>query len=306
MSILRKGAIFFLLLTASGIFAYWEWTPKTGKWINPKYAVKDTAKEQFELAEKYKEEGALEKAIREYEKLLKHYPDSEYAAQSCFCLAEVYQSTGDIRESFGYYQKIVDNYPQSPLVLEAVKRQSVMAEEQLKKNSIKFIGRQEEKGDMLAKVVESHPYGEETPEKAMQLGSFYLEIKEFDKARDVFNGMVMRYTNPSVIEEAQFYLIKTEFLSTPEVSTDIKQYQEVKNRIDAFLLLYPDSSYGNEITSIRNQLSEREAKQYYEIASFYERTGKKDSAKHYYRILVDNYPETDYGKTAAKKLRVSD
>ena len=40
-------------LWAAPSFAYWEWTPQTGRWINPKYASKATPQEQYEWARGY-------------------------------------------------------------------------------------------------------------------------------------------------------------------------------------------------------------------------------------------------------------
>ena len=286
-------------------FSYWEWTPKTGKWINPKYAVKDTAKEQFEWAEQLRKQGDINQALNEYEKLLKHYPDSEYAATSCFILGEIYQSKGDNKKAFDYYQKIVDRYPSSPYLMEVIKRQGKIAEEEIKKGSswLFFKERKVERGEMLATVIENHPYAEDSAKKAIELGKFYLDNKQYQKAKEVFSGITMKYTEPSILEEAQFYLIKTEFLSIPEVSTDIKQYDGIKKKIETFLALYKDSIHRDEVMKIKNRIMESEAKRYFEVASFYERSGKTDSARYYYRILAENYPETSYGKDASKKLR---
>lgn len=300
-----KALLIVFLFFCGYSFSYWEWTPKTGKWINPKYAVKDTPKEQFEWAEQLRKEGEINKAINEYEKLLKHYPDSDYAAPSCFALGELYKSIGENKKAFDCYQKIVDRYPSSPLLLDAIKRQSDIANEELKKGSgwLFFKERKVERGEMLATVIENNPYTEDAYKQAIKLGKFYLDNKQYQKAKDVFSDIIMKYTNPSVLEEAQFYLIKTEFLSVPEVSTDIKQYEGVKKRIDTFLAIYKDSKYRDEVIKIKNKILESEAKRYFEIASFYERSGKLDSAKYYYKILAENYPETSYGKDASKKLR---
>lgn len=304
----RKIVILVSMLFCIQGFAYWEWTPKTGKWINPKYAVKDTPKEQFEWAEQFKKEGNIDIAIREYEKLVKHYPDSEYAAPSYFILGEIYRSKGENRKAFDCYQKIVENYPASPFLLEVIRRQAEIAEEEMKKNPgwFPFKRNDTEKGEMLATVIENHPYAEGASEKALELGRFYLKNKDYKKAKEIFSDIIMRYTDSSVLEEARFYLIKTEFLSVPEVSTDIKKYEGVKKQINTFLALYPESSYKNEVLKIKNKVILNEAKVYFDIASFYERTGEKKSARYYYNIVAENYPDTDYGKEASKKLRSSD
>ncbi|MCM8762408.1 MAG: tetratricopeptide repeat protein [Candidatus Omnitrophica bacterium] len=300
-----RTVIFISLFFSFYSFAYWEWTPKTGRWINPKYAVKDTPKEQFEWAEQLRKEGNTEGAILEHEKLLKHYSNSEYAASSCFILGEMYQSKGDNKKAFDYYQKIVDKYPSSPLLTKSIERQAKIAEKEIKKGSgwLFFKERKEERGEMLATVIENHPYAEDSAKRAIELGKFYLETKQYKKAKDVFSDITMKYTSPSILEEAHFYLIKTEFLSVPEVSTDIKQYAGVKKRIETFLALYKDSIHIDEVIKIKNKIMDNEAKKYFDIASFYEKSGKSDSARYYYKILAENYPETSYGKDASKKLR---
>jgi outer membrane protein assembly factor BamD (BamD/ComL family) len=302
----RKIILVIFFIAATSGFAFWEWTPQTGRWINPKYAVKDTPKEQFEWAEGFRKQGEIEKAIREHKKLLKHYSDSDYASSSCYVLGEIYQEAGDYKESFDYYQKIVDDYPQSPMVLEAVKKQSVIAEKELKREPFWFFGPKKEKGDMLATVIENHPYADDSHENAFKLGLFYLEINEYGKAEETFTMMAERYTDPLVVEIARFYLIKTGFLSIHQVSTDPGIYNELKAKIDSFISLYPDSRYKNEVIEIQNFLVTEEAKKYFEIASYYERAGKKSSAQYYYKIIYDRYPETDYGKISAGKINTSD
>lgn len=300
-----KIMVFLSVFFALQCFAYWEWTPETGRWINPKYAIKNTAKEQFEWAEQLRKEGNIDGALWEHEKLLKHYPDSEYAASSCFVLGEIYRSKGDNKKAFDYYQKIVDNYPASPFLMEVIRRQAEIAEEEMKKGSgwLPFKEKKTEKGEMLATVIENHPYAEESYKRAIELGKFYLKNKDYKKAKEVFSDITMKYTNPSALEEAHFYLIKTEFLSVPTVSTDIKQYEGVKKQIETFLVFYKDSKYRDEVIKIKNKILESEAKRYFEIATFYEKTGNKGSARYYYNIVAENYPDTDYGKEASKKFR---
>ena len=63
----------------SGPVAFWIWTPETNKWINPKYAVKETPQEQLKVGTDLYEMKEYKQAIREFEKLLKHYPRARQA-----------------------------------------------------------------------------------------------------------------------------------------------------------------------------------------------------------------------------------
>jgi hypothetical protein len=65
-----KLCILIILMRSFYGLGYWEWTPQTKKWINPKYAVKSTPEEQFNYAEEFRKNGKIDIAIREHKKLL--------------------------------------------------------------------------------------------------------------------------------------------------------------------------------------------------------------------------------------------
>jgi len=288
-------------------YGYWEWTPGTGRWINPKYGVKDSASEQFLWAEQLREEGEIEKSVREHRKLLKHFPESEYAAESCFLLGEFFQERGEIKKAYDYFQRIVDNYQQSPRVIEAVKKQFELGREKMEASSFTlFRAGRRQKGDLLASAIEKHPYAEEAGEKSIMLGRFYLEIKEYGMARDIFLNAVENFPVGPAREEAHFYLIMAEYLSVPDVTTDIKALKRVSERVKSFLSSYPESEYLDRVKDINDKLLDSEAKKYFGIASYYERAGKRKAASYYYKMVADNYPGTDYGKIASEKISSAD
>ena len=57
------AAVIFLWLPISPAYPYWIWTPKTGKWVNPKTMVKPSPKEQFDYAKEFYELKKYEDSI---------------------------------------------------------------------------------------------------------------------------------------------------------------------------------------------------------------------------------------------------
>jgi outer membrane protein assembly factor BamD (BamD/ComL family) len=305
---MKKYIIFFLLFACLGKFssAYWEWTPKTGKWINPKYAVKETAEKQFAHAENLRQQGETDNAIREHRKLLKHFPDSSFAAESAFALGGIYQKLGKDRTAFEYYQKISDEYPQSPLVIEAIKRQSAIAEKFLEQEHslmTKFFSLgKKEKGRYLKDVIENSPYSEQAPERTLKLALFYYQLKQYDQAREELELIVENYPDTRQAEEANYYLIKLLLDSVPEVTTSVEQYKTARRKIENFLVRYPESIYKKDVLALMDKINDIEAGKYYKIASYYERAGEKRSAEFYYRKIAEEYPGTKYGEIVRKKF----
>lgn len=296
--------MFFLFISSS--YSYWEWTPQTKKWINPKYAVKETPEEQFNYAEEFRKNGKIDIAIREHKKLLKHYSKSEYAPKSCFILGEIYKEKGENKKAFDYFQMIINEYPSSPLVFSAIKIQSEIAEKNLKEKDRRFLGfflKKEEKGELMSKVIENSPYDIEAVNRMFKLANFYYQIKEYEKGIEVLDKIIKNFPEKEdVQEEAKYLKIKYLLSSIPEKSYDTDMIEEIRDQILEFFIEYPDSKFKNEIKKIENILNEREAKNYYQIANYYEKAGKKKSAIYYYKKIVDKFPDTEYGKIANEKI----
>lgn len=303
----KRFYVLFFLIFCFNLFSYWEWTPETGRWINPKYAVKDTPKEQFEWAEKFRREGDFEKAIREHRKLIKHYPNSEYAPKSYFSLGEIYEKLGKYERAFEEYQKIIDNYPDSDLIFSAVERQYEIVEKLLKKKTFKLFrfpifGSEEAKIEKLKKVIENDPYNREAGERYKKLAELYIKSRKYDEAKKIFEKIKKEFPDTELEEEADYYILKIEYLSIPKRSTDIEPFEKLEEKIENFLKLYPESKYASELKKIKNEIRKEGAKRLYEIARFYERTKKVKAAEIYYRKIIEKFPESEYGKIAKKKL----
>jgi TolA-binding protein len=83
--------IFCLFFTSIG-FAYWIWTPKTGKWINPKYSVKPTPQEQLAFAKIAYDTKDYKTAMAEFKKLIRYYPKSLEASEAQFYIGSCYEN----------------------------------------------------------------------------------------------------------------------------------------------------------------------------------------------------------------------
>ena len=120
--------LFFWCLSISPAYAYWIWTPKTGKWVNPKTMVKSTPKEQFELAKSFYGVKNYEEAKREFKKLLKSYPKSAEAAESQYYLGLIEEAQNNLYEAYLAYQKVIDKYPFSERIKEIIEKEFKIAE----------------------------------------------------------------------------------------------------------------------------------------------------------------------------------
>ncbi|MFH0828133.1 MAG: tetratricopeptide repeat protein, partial [Candidatus Omnitrophota bacterium] len=104
-------SIFIFVSCLSSAQAYWLWTPKTGKWENPKTMVKPSPKEQFDFAKGLYEANEYEDAKKEFKKILNNYPKAVEAAESQFYLGQIEENQGNLWGAYLAYQKVIDKYP---------------------------------------------------------------------------------------------------------------------------------------------------------------------------------------------------
>ena len=129
--------LFIFLFACVPAYSYWIWTPKTGKWINPKTAVKPTPKEQLDLAMSLYDIKKYEDAKREFKKLVKAYPKSAEAAESQYYLGLTEEAQDNLYEAFLSYQKVIDKYPFSERIQEVIEKEYKIAQDFMAGKSVK-------------------------------------------------------------------------------------------------------------------------------------------------------------------------
>ncbi len=281
------------------LFGYWEWTPKTGRWINPKYAVKDTDTEQWEYAESFRKAGNNEASIREYNKLVKHFPFSKYAPESLLALARIHLSVGNKEEAFNKLQEIVKRYPDYPGITDVLKMQREISMEMLGRKQLKFIERFKDTGKQLvaiSKVIEVDPYGSETPPLALKLASRYARDGNMEKAIELYEQVARDFPSTKWAQEARYHMLVHEINSIPDGSTDTARFSSVEIKIDQFVSDFPSSPYNEQLLARKKQLRNDIAGRLFKVAEIYRKNGYKKSAEIYYKKIKTDYPDTDHAK----------
>src|SRR3989338_2703448 len=121
-------------------FPYWIWTPQTKKWMNPKYAPKDTPKEQLMYALDLFETADYRKALDEFKKVVSYFRRSEAAAEAQYYIGRCHEELQNPYQAFEAYQSVIDNYPFSQRIDEIIKREYDIAEKLFQGEKVKYVG----------------------------------------------------------------------------------------------------------------------------------------------------------------------
>jgi len=296
-----------IFITCQSGFAYWIWTPESGKWENPKYAAKDTPEDQIAYAKKSYEGKNLKDALREFKKLLKYYPLSKEAPTAQYYVGRIMEDLDNSYEAFKAYQKVIDTYPYTELVDDVIEREYKIADAFFSGKKIKIIGKwqmpaKDKAIEIFKAVSDNAPYGKYADLAKFKAGLSYKDIQDYNGAILMFKDLIDRYPNSSVIDKARFQLAECSKLLAVKPAYDQTPTNLARKEFEDFLKKHPDSVMAQDAKQIVNKLKSREAENAYETGKFYEARRAPASAIIYYKDIVQNYSETEWAKKAQERL----
>jgi len=306
--ILLVFIVIFLGLSVESAYPYWIWTPKTGKWTNPKTAVQATPKGQFDLAKSFYEAKNQEQAKREFRKLMKNYPKSAEAAESQYYLGLIDESQGNLYTAFKSYQKVIDKYPFSERIAEINEREFKLGE------IFMAGGKAAKKGagflvenpavEIFAKVVENAPYGPLAAQAEYKLGMVLKGLLRLDEAEEAFNKVVTSYPESEWASAAKFQIASSRASLSKTAEYDQGATQEAKQKFEEFVQEHPDVALSQEAQKNIQQLSEKESESNFKIAGFYEKQRAFTAAKIYYEEIVNKNPTSPWAAKALERIEI--
>ena len=202
--------IIFLALNVSTAYSYWIWTPKTGKWVNPKTVVKSSPKEQFEFAKGLYDIKKYEDAKLEFNKVLKHYPKALEAAESQYYLGLTEDAEGNYYGAYLDYQKVIDKYPFSERIQEIIGREYKIAEAFMAGEKRKALGVQlpveNPSIEIFTKIIDNSNYGPLASAAQYKLGLVLKGLARYYEAEEVFSKVIANYPDSEWAEPARFQI----------------------------------------------------------------------------------------------------
>lgn len=306
----RLTSLFILIFTLSlsPVYAYWLWTPKTGKWVNPKTAVKSSPKEQFDFAKGLYETKEYEDAKREFKKILKSYAKASEAAESQFYLGQIEEDKDNLWRAYQEYQKVIDKYPFSPRIVDIIKREYNIAEKFMSGVKRKALGMaipvENPAREIFQKVVENSQYGSLAAKAQYKLGLVIKSLQEFYDAEDAFNKVITNYPDSEWAAAAKFQIASCRASLSRGAAYDLASSKEAKDKFEEFVQAHPDVALSKEAEKNIESLSEKEAQGNYDIARFYEKQRNYTSAQIYYNVIIDTNPRSIWAAKALERLKI--
>lgn len=300
--------VFFFSLSLQTAYPYWIWTPKTGKWVNPKTAVKPNPKEQFSYAKSFYELKKYDDAEREFKKLLKAYPKAFEAAESQYYLGLIKEEQDNPYEAYQAYQKVIDKYPFSERIQEIIERQYNIAEAFMTGQKRKVLGLnlpvENPAIEIFSKVIENSTYGPMASKAQYKLGLVLKSLMRYYEAEEAFNKVISNYPDSEWLDAAKFQIASCRAAVSRSSDYDQGATREAKEKFEDFVREHPDAVLSRDAEKNIKELREKEAESNYNIGRFYEKQKANTAASVYYNDIITNYPKSPWAAKALERLQV--
>lgn len=308
---MRRIILSFIIISAlsvNPVYPFWIWTPKTGKWVNPKNVAKDSPKAQFEYALDFFNQKKFEDSLREFKKLLKEYPKSFEASESQYYLGLIEEERDNLYEAYQAYQKLIDKYPFSERIKDVVEKEYNIAEKFMSGYKRKAFGVdlpvENPAIEIFAKVVENSTYGPLAPKAQYKLGLVLKGVQRYYEAEDAFNKIISNYPDSEWVEPAKFQIATCRAAVSRSPDYDQGAAGEAKQKFEEFVREHPDAVLSQEAEINIAKLNEKEAAASFNTGRFYEKQEAYKAARIYYSNVVNNYPNSIWAAKSLERLQV--
>ena len=299
----------FLVLFSSLSPAVWIWTPETGKFINPKWAVKPTPEDQLEYAQSFRDQGNCKKAMAEYKKLIRAYPRAKEASEAEYFIGQCLEDMHKPYEAYQAYQLVIDKYPFSERAAQIVGLQYNIANHLLEnKDRSKWaetvVGSDDRVIEILRTVIKDAPYGKYAAIAQYKIGLYLKGKGMYQEARDEFEKTMNDYPNSEWAQASKFQIAMADKSRASDAQHEQKVASIAMEEFNEFVKTHPDSQLTPEAKEQMARLKEKEAENNFVIAKFYQKQKNLKAARIYYKEVANNYADTSWGPKALAQLKM--
>lgn len=287
--------------------AYWIWTPQTKKFINPKNAVKDTPKEQFDWAMSFYNAKDYQRAVFEFDKLAKQYEFSDYASRAQYYVGLCYENMQKYYTAFENYQKAIDNFPHLANMDEVLARQYAIGMIYLEKPNPKVLGNDimaplDRAVEIFKRVVENAPYGKHAEDAQLKLGEALKKSERYEEAVQAYHKIVDDYPNSKFATKAMYEEAYCAYKASLRPAYDSNATNNAIKTFEKFVDKNKDTGLTQEAVKTMKRLKDNVSEKSFETAQFYEARGKAEAAIIYYQDIIDTYPDSPFTDKAKIKI----
>lgn len=263
----------------------------------------------YQLAQRNDQQGKTDRAIKNYNVVATNYSFIANASNARYRQAELLDQQGNWSQAFDVYELFISRYPNSKHYARAVSRQSEMAQAAADGSiNNRFFGLKSRIPDdkiikMLEKIVGAAPQSEKAAKAQFSIGEIYERDKKSKEAVAAYQKLVSTQHESKYAPEALFRIGEVHLADADSGNRNQATLDLSREAFEDFVMQYPNHPRAKDAKRQIPILKGRNAKLTYDTAAFYEKTGKLESAKIYYREVTKLSASTELKAKAQARLK---
>jgi outer membrane assembly lipoprotein YfiO len=311
----QRPSILLALCTAAALLApagrshaqeEYEW--KDGNWVKAPVPAKGTPAGECALIRRCVEKGENITAVQEADRFLKKHPLEPAAEEVLLLAGKAELARGRYFQAYEYFEKQLARFPSGRFFERALQGEYEAAEAFLagKRRIVWSIFRLPayDDGIKILGEIAKHAPGSALAEKSlMRIGDFHYQRRDFLEAVAAYDRYLEVFARAERASYAMHQAARASLAAYRGPEYDDTPLVEARQRYQMFAQRFPLEAERADVPRILEQIRLAQARKTYSTAEFYERTGRKESAKYYYRLVMEQYPQTEWEPRAAASLR---
>lgn len=283
----------------------WTYEPvgEEGKWRRP------TAKEQLAVAQEAFDRKDYGLALRASRYLVRQFPDSDYVPQARYLIGRCQEATRRDEKAFRTYQTLLEKNPKLDNHEEVLARQYAIANRFLEGQRSRLWGviplyrSMLRAAEMFETVVKNGPYSPVGPSAQLNVGRAYEKRHRYPEAVRAYEKAGDRYFDrQEVAAEALFRAGLAYQKQAKRAEYDQTAAGYALDTLGDFVDLYPNDPRVPEAKKIIADLRREQARGSFNIARFYEKKKRPQSAAIYYSEVLLLDPASSFAEEAQRRI----
>ena len=304
--------VLFTLTAFAEEFSYEESTRGNYTYLNPFAHKPESPAAHWDYATSLREQGKLRSARKQFEILVKRWPESVQAAGAMQAVGDLSVELGDDAEAFEAYEKLIASYYTGLKNYDSVlENQYAIARRVMERKRMRLLfggyTAPERAIPYLESILRNAPQWERAPEMQYQIGQAYQQDDKLNEAVAAYSVVEFRYPGSPFAERAGLARIEClkQLVEETPYSADLRE--EALLVTEVFAATYPQSESLPEVARFAEELADQEAAHDLEVARFYERVeepARHEAARIYYESVTNEFSGTAPAEVAGERLSV--
>ena len=307
--------LLILVLGAASAHADLVWTPGQGWRVEGGVLTGVTgeegrnAVELMNTARNAEEAGEAKKAIKNYDRVAKRYPNSIYAAEALYRTGLLYEKRRQYYKAFDSLQEIVQKYPNNPKFAQVIADQYRIANTLMEGKRAYMWGvipgfkNREKAIEYFERIVANAPFSDYAPLSLMNIARGHQRMDANEEAIDALDRMINSYPRNVLTPDAYLKLAETHASLVDGPAYDQASTKAAITYYEDYLIQFPgDSGAGNAeqgLAGMKTMLAESKmilADYYYKYRRNYK------AARVFYNEAITTFPDSPVAERARTML----